>query len=209
VDGAIIYQWTNKNCFDVDFDPRRKCIACYGRNGEVIVHESQTLDDQGLRRRIYIAQQVNEELPANPYQMQLMSRRILLEEEKDSYPEALALVTEATNLVPGCKEYEFTKGVALFRAGQLESAIQVLSRLDELDWNFLDVIEGTITTSDLDVYSHAVRAMAHQGIGHYEQAQEQLTLAKQADETVASELTARILLEAENIVSLILDEKAR
>lgn len=175
--GGLIYDWPARDCFDVAFDPVGQTIATVGSSGTVLLFEIGKSDDPATSKGVAQAQPEDIAPKLSPYQMQLESRRILVDREEKEYAQALKLAIDATEQVTDCAEYEFTKGVAYFRDGNFEQANQTLKKVEAMKWNKMIGVDFG-TPAGWTTYLHAVRAMTLHKLDRQELANEQLQIAK-------------------------------
>jgi len=115
---------------------------------------------------------------------------------KGDYQKALNIARAAVRLEPGNAFYLNTLGVALYRAGEFEEAIETLGKADELNRN-----SGGGGPLYHPATDFLFLAMAHFQLGHSEQAHEYLERSKELLKDVPDEELAVFLEEASRLIA--------
>ncbi|TWU39334.1 protein kinase domain-containing protein [Novipirellula artificiosorum] len=198
-DGNVIYEWAKQGSYGLAYDPTNETVACIGAEGKIQIFEASERHRPTVPE---FAKSNPTEQHEIPYRMQTESRKILFRQNSERYMEALELATKATKCVPDCPEYEFTKGVALFRSGHLKEADEALKGLEGVQWNHIDN-DALGTAFGLQVYARAVRSIVLYQLGNADLAREQLELARKGVRSLRTNQgpVYRIVAEAESVLA--------
>lgn len=195
-DGSLILK-IQKDGFKITFDPVQETLACHCFDGRIQFLETRIPDRTEGTSVTALA--FDERMKLAPYDQYQQSRNILFDNRADQYPRALELATGATATIADCAEYELIRGIALYRQGEIEPAIERLNIVDTMEWNVMNV--GEVQQETLEAYSHAIRAMAYHQQGSEELASEHLIQAKRLARTISHSAVQSVLDEAGSHVS--------